>query len=116
MKGIVDKGDGRFIAQYWSTALQETVYIGMYNSEEEAITERTKYITSIYDGEINEAEVKENRLPKGVSARRGRFRSAVSICYGMAGRDRRSTTIPIGTFDTVEEAVVARETFILNLL
>lgn len=114
MKGVTKKEDGRYIAQYWNKELAKTIYIGSYDTADEASHARAWHLTKLYDGLIDDSIPRVREYPKGISERHRKYRALIHIYHGY--NNKKTSTIPIGTFDTVEEAVDARKEFILKLL
>lgn len=105
----------RFTAQYLNKDLNRTIYIGSYDTIEEAVNAREEHITKVYDGVIDDSKPKTKGLPKGICDRpNGTYIAGIQFWYGKY-KDKIHKS-HIGTFETIEEAVEARKNFILNLL
>lgn len=118
-KGIYyNKKTGKFTAQYWNKDLKTTISIGtIFDTEEEAIDARAKYIRDVHDGIIDDSLPRTSGLPKGiwhVLPSKTKYKAALQFYYGK--NNNKKCNVHIGTYDTVEEAVEARKQFILRLL
>lgn len=115
MKGILTNKDGRFVAYYWNKSLKKSIYIGTYDTIEEAEYERNFYIAKVYDGEIDETLPKTHGLPKGVYKTTHGSKYASNITMRSLKGDRILTRY-IGAYETPEEAAEARTEFIMGLI
>ena len=114
-KGIYFKKKlNKYSAQYWNKDLKKTISIGTFDSEQEAINTRAKYIRDVYDGIINDSLPKTKMLPKGISEANSKYRAIVQFWAGKY-KDKK-ITIYIGCYDTPEEAEIQRKQFLLNLI
>lgn len=114
MKGVVKTYNGRYTAQYWNKVLKRNIYIGKFDTPEEAEYHRMLHLAKVFDGEIDDSIPKERALPKGIDERHNKYRAL--ICFTSGFRNKHTKTIHVGTFNTIDEAVEARKQFILKLL
>ena len=111
---MIDKRrPGKFVASYFNKHLQRTIYIGSFDTIDEAVVERANYIRDVYDGLIDESLYRTKGFPKGVSKKSNKYQSIVTYSSGK-NKDKYISHY-IGVFDTIDEAVKAREDFIKSL-
>ena len=104
----------KVIAQYFNKELSTTIYIGQFNNIEDAVIARANHIRDVHDGIIDDSLPKTPNLPKGIRlSSSGRYFTFVQYWYGVNKDKIHRYTV--GTFDTIDEAVKAREDFIKSL-
>ena len=114
-KGIYfNKRLNKYAAQYWNKSLKRTISIGTFDSEQEAIDARAKYIRDVYDGIVNDSLPKTKMLPKGILEVNSKYKALVQFWSGKY-KDKK-INIYVGSYDTPEEAETQRKQFILNLI
>jgi len=91
-----------FTAKEVSNSNRRTIYVGTYDTLEEAVKERDAFIIANYNG------VAKGYMPRGVSfvKRQNSYQANLSI---------EGTTFYIGTFKTIPEAIEARNKYIESL-
>jgi len=97
---------GKYQVRIWSRKDQKTINTGIYNTIEEAIKGRDRWVVANYDKV-------EGYLPRGLTKAKasGRFTAQLSIGKGIT-----ATTVHIGTFPSIDKAMEARRNYILSLL
>jgi len=104
---------GKFIAQYWCTINKHNKALGRFDTVEEAVKARNKFIKQVENGTAVVKKI-DRKLPKGVWRNGNRNYSAViQFLYGKHGMNHHKSYL--GSFSTVEEAVKARLDFIESL-
>lgn len=105
----------KFAAQYWNKDLKTTIYIGQFDTIEEAIIARDKYIVSVYEGLTDDSIPKTKELPKGIwETSSGSYGANIQVLHGK--NKLKHAKIHIGSYKTIDEAVEKRKEFILKLL
>ena len=105
---------GKYQAQYWNKDLKTTISIGTFNTEQEAIDARAKYIRDVFDGIVDDSLPKTKMLPKGVSEANSKYRANLQFWVGK--NKNKMINVYIGVFNTPEEASEQRKQYILSLL
>lgn len=115
LKKVRGTDESKYQAQYWNKELKTMIYIGLFDTEEEAIKARNEHITKVYDGLIDDSLPKTKGLPKGIcEVHNGTYKAGIQFLHGKY-KDKH-VKVHIGTYETIEEAVEARKTFINSLL
>lgn len=108
---------GKWVAQYWNKDLKTTICIGAnYETQKEAIDARARYVTNVYDGIIDDSLPRTKGYPKGIAeiTRSNKYKAVLQFWHGKY--NDKKTSVYIGSYETIEEAVEARKKYILDLL
>lgn len=116
-KGVYfNRRSQKWTAQYWSKDLKRSIAIGTYDTQEQAIEARSRHITNVYDGLIDDSLPKTKGLPKGIKYVPTGNKYSASVQYVSGKWKNKHHNIYLGVYDTIEEAVEGRKQFILGLL
>lgn len=118
MKGITTnkRWPGKVVAQFWDVTTKHNKIIGIYNTEKEAVDAKNNFIENLtkYNGKVLP---KVKTSPKGIRINVGKkktsYKSEVCIAHGV--HKITTTTIYLGSFNTLQEAIDARKKFIDKL-
>lgn len=105
-KSITAKPNGKFQASFAVKkdviSAKRTIYIGTFDSVDEAVKARDAFIIANYNG------VAKGYMPRGISyfKQRGMYQAHLSI---------EGTSFYIGVFNTIQDAIEARHKFIDSL-
>lgn len=91
----------KYMVSIYSKSHQKMFYLGLFNELKTAIKERDDFLI------LNIKDITKHNLPRGISRVNNKYQSYLSI-----GKFYKQ----IGSFETIQEAVNARKSYIKSLI